>query len=404
MDFLTIDDFDFNNKTVLLRVDINLPYDEKTRKLEVSDRLIEATKTIKELSEKNAKVVLLAHQGRKGDADFISLKEHAKLISKIIEKRVDFIDSVADEKVVKKIKSMNAGDILVLENVRFLDDEDVEKTAEEHKNSKIVKALSPLADVFVNDAFSASHRSHASIVGFSTLMPVVAGRLMEKELVSLERALKPRRPNIYILGGAKPDDCIKIMNYGLEKNTIDSILVCGVLGELFLLAQGFELGKATENFLKEKNFLGLVDGLKNTFEKYNEKIVVPIDVAIDEEGKRKEISVDELPTDKMILDIGSQTIEEFKKRIESARTIVVKGPAGVYEKKEFDIGTKRMLEIVARSKAFTLIGGGDTSVAIDKLNIDKNKFSYISLAGGALINYLSGKKMPGIEILIKKKI
>lgn len=402
MDFLTIDDFDFNKKTVLLRVDINLPYDEKTKKLEVSDRLIESAKTIKELSEKNAKVVVLAHQGRKGDSDFISLKEHAKLISKFIGKKVDFVDSVADEKAIKKIKSMKAGDIIVLDNVRFLDDEDVEKTPEEHKNSKIVQALSPLADVFVNDAFSASHRSHASIVGFSTIMPVVAGRLMEKELVSLEKALKPRRPNVYVLGGAKPEDCIKIMNYGLDKNIIDGVLACGVLGELFLLAQGFELGKETENFLKEKKFLELVDELSNTFKKYNEKIIVPTDVAIKENGERKEISVDELPTDEMILDIGSQTIDDFKEMLKEARTIVVKGPAGVYEQKGFDVGTKKILEIVAKSKAFTLIGGGDTSVALEKIGIDKNRFSYISLAGGALINYLSGKKMPGVEILSKK--
>jgi len=399
MKFLTLDDYDFANKTVLLRVDINLPYDEKTKKIEVSERLIEAAKTVKELAEKKAKVVILAHQGRKGDVDFISLKQHANLLSKHSGIKIDFVESIIDDKAIKKIKSLKSGQALLLENVRFLDDEDIEKTPEEHKNSSLVKTLSPLADVFVNDAFSASHRSHASIVGFSNLMPVIAGRLMEKELKSLERALNPKRPNIYILGGAKPDDCIKIMNYGLEKGIIDEVLACGILGELFLLAQGFELGEKTEKFLAEKKILELAEGLEKTFRDYNDRITIPIDVAVDNKRKREEIEVDKLPTDKMILDIGSQTIELFKKEIKKANTIVVKGPAGVYEQKGFEIGTKEIIKAVSDSKAFTLIGGGDTSVAMDKLNIDQKKFSYISLAGGALINYLSGKKMPGVDIL-----
>ncbi|MEM5777373.1 MAG: phosphoglycerate kinase [Candidatus Aenigmatarchaeota archaeon] len=398
MKFKTLDDYDFKNKTVLLRVDINLPYDEKTKKIQLSERLIESAKTIKELCEKGAKVVVLAHQGRKGDNDFISLREHAEMLSQYIGKKVIFIDSIIDEKAKNAIKSLKSGQVILLENVRFLEDEDIEKTPEEHKNSSLVKALMPLADVFVNDAFSASHRSHASIVGFVDL-PKIAGRLMEKELKSLEKTMNPEKPNIYILGGAKPDDCIKIMNYGLEKGIIDEVLACGVLGELFLMAQGFELGEKTEQFLKDKKFYELSEGLEKTFKKYNEKIFIPLDVAINKNGKRKEIDVVDLPTNEMILDIGSQTIKLFKERIKKAKTIVVKGPAGVYEEKGFEKGTKEILQAVANSKAFTLIGGGDTSVAMDTLGLDKNKYSYISLAGGALINYLSGKKMPGVEIL-----
>ncbi|MFH8080316.1 MAG: phosphoglycerate kinase [Candidatus Aenigmatarchaeota archaeon] len=398
MKFKTLDDFDFSNKTVILRVDINLPYDEATGKIEVSERLIEAAKTINELCEKKSKVVILAHQGRKGDSDFISLRQHAKLLKKYVKYPIKFVNSIVDEKAINSIKSLKPGQALLLENVRFLEDEDVEKAPEDHKNSTLVKTLMPLADVFVNDAFSASHRSHASIVGFTDL-PKIAGRLMEKELKSLERALNPEKPNIYILGGAKPDDCIKIMNYGLENGIIDEVLACGVLGELFLIAQGFELGEKTEQFLKNKKFYELAEGLETTFKKYNEKIFIPIDVAINKDGKRKEVDIVDLPVDEMILDIGSQTIELFKERIKTAKTIVVKGTAGVYEEKGFEKGTKEILEAVANSKAFTLVGGGDTSVAMNVLGIDKSKYSYISLAGGALINYLSGKKMPGVEIL-----
>ncbi|MBU5689662.1 MAG: phosphoglycerate kinase [Candidatus Aenigmatarchaeota archaeon] len=399
MKFKTIDDFNFENKTAIVRVDINLPYDEKTKKLEISERLVEAAKTIKELSDKKAKVIVLAHQGRKGDPDFVSLSEHAKMLEKQIGSKVIFSQSIVDEDAVKKIKSLKPGDIILLENVRFLDDEDIEKTPEEHSKSKLVSTLSPLAEVFVNDAFSASHRSHASIVGFSSKLPTIAGRLMEKELRSLSKALNPERPNCYILGGAKPDDCIKIMNYGLENNLIDIALSCGVLGELFLIAQGFELGEKTENFLKEKKFFDLSESLESVFKKYNEKIFLPVDVAIDENGKRKEISVDELPTDKMILDIGKETIKLYSEKIKQSKTIVVKGPAGVYEQKGFEKGTRDILNAVAKSKAFTLIGGGDTTVAMDKIGIKKESYSYISLAGGAMINYLSGKKLPGVEIL-----
>jgi phosphoglycerate kinase len=398
--FLTLDDYDFTNKTVILRVDINLHYDKDTGKLEVSDRLMEAAKTIKELCEKKAKVVVLAHQGREGEPDFISLRQHAQLLSQYAGIKIDFVDSIIDEKAKNKIKSLKPGEAVLLENVRFLDDEELEKTPEEHANSSLVKALSPLADVFVNDAFSASHRSHSSIVGFSTLMPTVAGRLMEKELKSLNKVLNPERPNIYILGGAKPDDCIKIINHGLEKGIIDEVLACGVLGELFLLAQGFELGEKTEDFLKKEGFYNLVDGLEQTFKKYNDKIFIPLDVAIDLNGKRKEIDITDLPVNEMIKDIGSQTIKLFAERIRNAKTIVVKGPAGVYEEKEFEKGTRKILEEVAKAKAFTLIGGGDTSLAIEKLKLNKDKYSYISLAGGAMINYLSGKKLPGVEILM----
>jgi phosphoglycerate kinase len=231
-------------------------------------------------------------------------------------------------------------------------------------------------------------------------MPTIAGRLMEKELKSLEMALNPERPNIYILGGAKPDDCIKIMNYGLEKNIIDEVLACGVLGELFLIAQGFDLGEKTENFLKEKGFYEMHEGLEKTLKKYNDKIFIPLDVAVKIKGKRKEIDVVNLPADEIIKDIGTYTINLFSERIRKAKTIVVKGPAGVYEEDGFEKGTRKILEEVAKSNAFTLLGGGDTSVALEKLNIDKNKYSYISLAGGAMINYLSGKKLPGVQILI----
>lgn len=403
MDFFTLDGIDVKNKTVVLRVDINVPYDLATRSIQDSARLREHSKTIKELSDKGAKVVVLAHQGRRGDTDFIHLDQHAELLSKHIGKKVEFVEDVIGEKATEGIKSLKPENVLLLDNVRFLDEETEEKLPEEHAKGRLVQTLAPLADIFVNDAFSASHRGHASITGFAAVLLPVAGRVMEKEIVSCEKLLKPKRPIVYVLGGAKPEEPIGIMKRMLKEEKIDKALTCGVLGEMFLMARGVELGDATRGFLEKKNFLGSTAELKILVEKYGKKIEIPIDVAIEENGKRKDISVQELPADNQILDIGVETAKKYANEIKKAKTIVVKGPAGVYEKPGFETGTKTILEAIAESKAFSLIGGGDSSVAVEKLGIDKTKFSYISLGGGALITYLSGKPMPGIECLKRKK-
>jgi phosphoglycerate kinase len=366
-----------------------------------SERLREHAKTIRELAEKGAKTVILAHQGRKGDPDFIHLNQHAELLSKHIGKTVQFVEDIIGEKAIEKIKSLKPGEILLLDNVRFLEDETEEKTPEEHTKSQIVKKLAPLADVFVNDAFSASHRSHASIVGFTTILPAYAGRVMEKELLACQKVFKPKHPYVFILGGAKPDDCLKIMKFMFEKRVLDQALTCGILGELFLSAKGFMHGKGTADFLSKKGFYKLIPEVKEILEKYQDKIETPIDVAFESSEGRKEIPIEELPIEEQVLDIGTKTAEKYSKLIKKAKTIVMKGPAGVYEKKGFELGTKLILEAIANSKAFSLIGGGDTLLAIEKLGIDRNKFSYISLGGGALITYLSGKPMPGVEALKK---
>lgn len=400
-DFLTLDDVEVKDKTVLVRVDINVPYDSASGKIQDSERVREHAKTIKELSKNGAKVVVLAHQGRKGDSDFIHLNQHAKLLEKYVGKKIQYVEDVAEKKAVEKIKSLKPGEILLLDNVRFLDDETEEKSPKEHANSQIVKKLAPLADVFVNDAFSAAHRSHASVVGFTEVLPSYAGRVMEKEIIASSKALKPKHPTVYVFGGAKPEDCLAIMKFMFEKKTLDSALTCGTVGELFLLAMGYNLGKGTMEFLEKKSIDKLVGDAKMLLDKYGKKIIVPIDVAIEYNGKRKELSVDELPVADQLLDIGHETAKKYGNVFKKAKTIVVKGPTGVYEKPEFAIGTKMILENIAKAKAFSLICGGDTTVAMEKLKINKKKFSYVSIAGGALITYLSGKPMPGIEALKK---
>ncbi len=398
--FLTLDDVDVEGKTVLVRVDFNSPVDPETKKL-LDDTRIRAhgETTIKELSEKGAKVVILAHQGRPGDPDFISLEQHAERLREILGKPVKYVDDLFGEKAKEAIKKLENGEILVLENTRAYSEERKSKSPEEHAKSEFIKELSPLADLFVNDAFSAAHRSHASVVGFTAVLPSVAGRIMERELKALARVLEsPEKPCVFILGGAKADDSLKISQYVLNNGIADYILTGGITGHLFLVATGVDLGKPNMELLEKQKVLDLVPGIKDLMAKHTGKIKVPVDVAVEVEGKRKEISVSDLPTEYPIFDIGTKTINEYSQIIKDAKSIVISGPPGVYEKEEFIKGTKEIFEAVARSEAFSLLGGGHTIAAVQELGLS-DKMSYISTAGGALIEFLMGSKLPAVAAL-----
>lgn len=401
--YLTMDDFNFEGKTVLLRVDVNSPYDERTKKISDSERIKAHAETIRELSDKGAKVVVLGHQGRKGDPDFTSLEQHSQLLSKHVRRNVRFVADVVGEEAQRTIKAMKDGEILLLNNVRLLDEETKNVPREEHEKGELVKRLAPLADIFVNDAFSVSHRSHASIVGFTKVLPSAAGRVMERELTSVDKVWDPRGGNVFLLGGAKPDDCLSIAQHVLatKPEAVEKVLSCGVLGQIFLVAQGHALGKPTEDFMEKKNFLSILEQAKETAKNYAAKISVPVDVAANVRGERKEMPVDNLPVDAMIMDIGTETATRYGEIARKANAIILKGPPGVYEDKNFQKGTKMVFEAVAASKGFSLVGGGDTLSAIEALGIDSSKFGYVSLAGGALITYLSGKTLPGVAALEK---
>jgi len=400
--FLTLDDFDVKDKTVLVRVDFNSPVDPETKRV-LSDTRIRAhgETTIKELAEKGAKVVILAHQGRPGEPDFISLEQHAEILGKILGKPVKFVDDVYGEKAQKAIRELKSGEILVLDNVRKFPGERKKATPEEHSKSELVMNLAPLADIFVNDAFAAAHRAHASIVGFTVLLPSAAGRIMERELKALSKVLEnPEKPCVYILGGAKADDSLQISKYVLDNNIADHVLTGGITGHLFLVARGYDLGKPNMELLEKKELMGLVPGIKELMEKYPGKIETPVDLAVEVEGKRKEITVEELPTEHPIYDIGTKTIEKYSQIISNAKSIVFSGPPGVYEKEEFLKGTKGLFEAIASSNAFSLVGGGHSVAAVHSLGL-ADKMSYISTAGGALIEFLMGKELPGVAALEK---
>jgi len=395
-----MDDFDFDNRTVLVRVDFNSPIDPETGKILEDARIrMHGETTIKELVEKGSKVVVLAHQGRPGEPDFTSLEQHAKVLSGILGRPVRYIDDLFGEKAKSAIREMKSEEILVLQNVRTYAKERKKGTPEEQAKTEFVQSLAPLADIFVNDAFAAAHRAHVSIVGFTPVLPSVAGRIMERELEALAKALEsPEKPCVYILGGAKADDALRISKYVLDNNIADYILTGGVAGHLFLVAKGLDLGRLNIEFLQKKKLMEFVQGIRELIREYPKRIKTAPDLAIDVDGKRREISVEELPTDYSLCDIGTKTIQQYAEIIEKAKSIVVSGPVGIFENEEFAKGTKMILEAVANSQAFTLVGGGHTVAAVKQFALEQ-KMGYISTAGGALIEFLMGEELPGVAAL-----
>ncbi|HMK94440.1 MAG TPA: phosphoglycerate kinase [Candidatus Limnocylindrales bacterium] len=398
--YKTLDDFDVKNKVVLVRVDFNSEIDPQTKKITNDVRIRDhAETTLKELAEKGAKVVVLAHQGRKGDPDYTPLKEHAEILGKILKCPVKYVDDLFGEKAKAAIKRLQGGEILVLENVRSWEKETKSMTPQEASKTELVQNLAPLADLYVDDAFSVAHRAHVSIVGFTPVLPSAAGRVMQRELTNLSKASEEsEHPCVYVLGGAKADDSLEISKYVLGSSIADYVLVGGVTSQLFLAAKGYDLGKKNMDFLAAKQLTGLIPGIKALIDQYGDKVVVPVDVALDVDGKRKEIPVSNLPTGYSIFDIGEKTVANYAKIIKSAKSVVVSGPMGVYENKKFSYGTKKIFEAIAKSKAFSLAGGGNTSAAIEEYGLTK-KFGYVSTAGGALTEFLMGKSLPGVTAL-----
>ncbi|RLF35215.1 MAG: phosphoglycerate kinase, partial [Thermoplasmata archaeon] len=252
-EYNTLDDFNLENKTILLRVDFNMPLDKKTLDILDTTRIKQALPTIKELTQKKAKTVILAHQGRPGSWDFTSLQKHAQALEKILGKKVEFINDIFGEKAKNAIKKLQPGQIILLDNIRKFPGETEKKSAEEHAKSELVQNLYPLADIFVNDAFAAAHRPQCSLIGFTAVLPSCAGRLMEKELTTLDKIIKnPEKPSTFLFGGAKFSDTITTIQHLLKNNTADNIILTGLPANAFLKAKGIKLGEKNEKTLKEE--------------------------------------------------------------------------------------------------------------------------------------------------------
>lgn len=403
-EYNTLDDFNVENKTVLLRVDFNLPLDKKTREISDTTRIKLVIPTIQELVEKKAKIVILAHQGRQGSWDFISLENHAKALEKIIKKQVLFVDDVCGQKAQDAIKRLQQSQILFLDNVRKLSEETEKKSAEEHAKSELVQNLYPLIDIFVNDAFAAAHRAQCSLIGFTAVLPSAAGRLMQKELTTLEKVIKnPEKPCVFLFGGAKFSDLIVTIEQVLKNKTADTIILTGLPANAFLKSQGYDLGEVNESTLLEEGSSEQFNQIQRMYSKYQQNIHLPVDFAISHHDTRIELTLNDLPTTENLFDIGEKTIEKFIDILSSAKTVFISGPCGVFENPLFQKGTKKIFEFIAQSESFSVAGGGHTVASIEKLNL-RDKISHISTGGGSLEKFLMGEKLVVVEALKKAKV
>ncbi len=402
-DFTTLDQVEVKGKKVLVRVDFNSPINPTDGSIMDMSRIREHGKTIGELASKGAKVVVMAHQGRPGDEDFTSLEAHAKALSSVLNKDVKFVDEIFGQSAREAIEGLKEGDVLVLENVRFYSEEMIEKDADLQAKTIMVRKLAPLFDLYVGDAFSVAHRPHVSMMGFPVVLKKAIGRVMQAELEALTKALShPEHPAIYVLGGAKPTDSLKVASRVLKEGLADLVLATGMLGQLILVAEGYNIGQANLNALKKKGATDdVIAQAKSLLKAYPGKLRGPVDVAVDRGGKRVDVPASDLPTDDPIKDIGEATAKSYAKVLDDAKTVVINGPAGVYEESQFLTGTKVIFESVANSKSFSILGGGHTISVVDELGL-QGKFSHISTAGKAMIDFIAGEKLPGIEILKNK--
>lgn len=401
----TLDDFDVVGKTVLCRVDINQPIDKKTGHLKDTTRIRACIPTLKELAERKAKVVVLAHQG--GDLEYKnyhSTEPHAKVITELLGTPVQFVDDVVGPTAKERIVNLKEGEILLLDNVRFLAEEmtlfetKLNLSMEELSESQTVKRLAPLADLYVCDAFAAAHRSQPSLVGFQQVLPSAMGRLFEEEFSAISSVMEnPARPCVFVLGGAKIQDAFMMMNTVLGNGVADTVLTGGLVGHIMLLAKSIDIGKESTEFLYKNNLSEYIRSAKEILEKYPDKILLPVDLAY-VDGARQEIEVNQLPVDSLIGDIGHKTVELYKQVITEAATIFINGPMGVFENKQLEYGTKYVWETIANSKAYSVIGGGDSLTAANKFNVEK-EISYICTGGGALVRFLSGEELPVVRAL-----
>jgi len=377
-------DYDVTGKKLLVRVDLNSPVIDNI--VQMNDRIAMHAQTLKALSDKNAKVIALAHQGRDGDPDFIMLQQHAELLSQAMKKTVTFVPYVIGANVKKTVESMQNGDIVLLENVRFLKSENLE--------SGEIVGLSYLADYYVLDALSVAHRAHSSVVGFSKIIPAFYGPVLAKEVEAVKKA-KDAEETVFVLGGSKVEDSFDMIEERAKSGKKGKYLIGGAIAILLLKAKGYNVG-ASEAYLEKEGLLEHLERAKKIMQM--EGIELPVDVGLKINNKRVERDADDI-VEGEIFDIGPKTARHYAKILQDAKSIVMNGPMGVYEQQEFAEGTKAVLKAIAQSNGFSLLGGGHTTSAIDALGFKKDDFGYVSLSGKALIKFLCGKKLPGLEAL-----
>jgi len=393
-------DFNFHGKTVFLRADLNSPVEDG--RITSDARFRAVLPTVKHLVEDGAKVVIGTHQSRPYKGDYITTEQHAQILGELLGQDVEYVEDVFGKLARDGIRSLKPGEVLMLENLRFSAEEVFYKPLEECEKTFFVRKLAPLIDYVVNDAFAAAHRSQPSLVGFARLKPMVMGYLMEKEINALTKAYESdERPRVYVLGGAKVDDSLRVAENVLRKGRADLILTGGLVGHVFTLAKGFNLGDANLEFMEKKGLLELVDWAEKILDDFYPYVRTPVDFAVDRDGER--VEVDLLSDEKwlfdryLILDIGSRTVEKYREILLKAKIIVANGPMGVFEREEFAVGTVGVFRAIAESPAFSVVGGGHSIASIYRYNI--RGISHISTGGGAMLSFFAGEKLPVLEAL-----
>ncbi len=397
----SVEEFELADKTVLLRVDINSPIDPTSRKIVNTNRLEKSIPTISYLLEQGAKLAMVAHQGDTLDyQNLLSMQEHTEILGRLLGANVDYIDDVCGPAAQEKVRALKPGTAVLLGNLRYLSEEistfenAVKLEPQQMLDTWLVRGLAPLVDIYVNDAFAAAHRNAPSMVAFQEIKPTAAGKLLFDEVTALNRVMsEPEHPSVFVLGGAKISDAFGMLQQVLETGTADRILACGITGEIMLLASGYRLGAVKEQFLKDRSLDVFVDQGASYLSDYPDKILYPQDLAYEDKGIRKEIPITELPAEHMYMDIGNRTIAEFETVIGEAKTLFVNGPPGVYENALFENGTRAIWNAIAAAEGYSVIGGGDTVTAATRF-VDLNQINYVCTAGGAMVRYLSGKKLP----------
>ena len=390
----TVKDIDLNGKKVFVRCDFNVPMDEN-KNITDNRRIVAALPTIKYLLEQNCKVILCSHLGRpKGEVkEEFSLKPVAKELSKLLGQEVIMANDVIGKDAETKAANLKNGEVMLLENVRF-------HREETDNDPEFAKKLASLAEVYVNDAFGTAHRAHASTVGITKYLPAVSGFLIEKELKFLGNTLEnPERPFVAILGGAKVSDKIGVIDSLLEK--VDTLMIGGGMAYTFFKAQGYGVG----NSLCEPDKCDLALELMKKAKQKGVKMMLPVDTKIGKEFKpdteSKIVGWKEIPDEWEGFDIGPETIKMFKDELQHAKTVIWNGPLGLFEFDQFAIGTNEIAKTLAEIDATTIIGGGDSAAAAQKAGL-ADKITHISTGGGASLEFLEGKKLPGIEALLDK--
>ncbi|MEM0061338.1 MAG: phosphoglycerate kinase, partial [Fervidicoccaceae archaeon] len=390
-------DQDVSGKKVLLRVDINCPISRDGKILD-DYRIRIHSSTVRRLIEENAAVVILAHQGRPGMDDFIDLSQHSTIMSRIVGTDIQFVDDIIGPESISRIKKLEPGEALMLDNVRFLAEESIEASGEFHAKSYLVRKLAPHFNFFINDAFATAHRKHASMVGFPFVLPSFAGDIMEKEVLALSSIKDPSiSPKVFVLGGAKLSDSIRILKNILSNSKESIVLLTGLISELFYLSAGKYLGKSSKEKLEKAGALALIGNVRELYLKYRDRIYLPVDYVL-EDGSM--ISVGSNRADeKQIKDIGPETVNFYEDIMREGKIIVIRGPAGVIEEKEFRNGTISLMRAALRGNAKVIIGGGHLSSLLDDLPEEERRKAHNSTGGGALLLFLGGEDLPAIDAL-----